>query len=101
VNKRKSSNNKISTVGAVKILAGLDWPQVFQDIRYSKIGFVFYSILKVIGYWILTFIVLFLFSTFGLSALHIMPNLMYVSVLALIIAEVGKTFKDATISLGR
>jgi hypothetical protein len=74
-----------STVGAMKILAGLDWPSVFQDIRYSKMGFVFYSILKVIGYWILTLIVLFLISTFGLSALHIMPNVAYVAILSLII----------------
>lgn len=77
-----------STVGAMKILADLDWPSVFQDIRYSKIGFVFYSILKVIGYWILIFIILFLISTFGLAALHITLDFAYVAVLSLIITIV-------------
>jgi hypothetical protein len=75
-----------STLGALKILAGLDWPGVFQDIRYSKIGFVFYSLLEVVGYWILTFIVLFLISVFGLSALHLVPNGVYLAILSLIIA---------------
>jgi hypothetical protein len=77
-----------STVGAMKILAGLDWPTVFQDIRYSKLGFVFYSILKVVEYWILTFIILELVSSFGLGALHIIPNFEYGAVLSLIIAVV-------------
>jgi len=77
-----------STVGAMKILAGLDWPSVFQDIRYSKLGFVFYSILKVIGYWILIFVILELISSFALGALHIIPNFAYGAVLSLIIAVV-------------
>ena len=75
-----------STIGAMKILAALDWPGVFQDIRYSKLGFAFYSILKVIGYWILTFIILELVLSFGLGFLHIMPNLTYDAILSLIIA---------------
>jgi uncharacterized membrane protein (DUF485 family) len=75
-----------STIGAMKLLAGLDWPTVFQDIRYSKLGFVFYSILKVIGYWILTFVILELILSFGLGILHIMPNLAYDAILSLIIA---------------
>jgi hypothetical protein len=75
-----------STLSAMKILSELDWPSVFQDIRYSKLGFVFYSILKVIGYWILIFVILELISSFGLGILHIMPNFAYGAVLSLIIA---------------
>ncbi|MFI5419987.1 MAG: hypothetical protein ACHQ1H_03380, partial [Nitrososphaerales archaeon] len=75
-----------STLGAMKILAELDWPTVFQDIRYSKVGFVFYSILKVVGYWILATLVLFLISIFGLSALHVTPNGISLAILSLIIA---------------
>ena len=75
-----------STLGAMKILAEMDWPSVFQDIRYSKIGFVFYSILKVIGYWILTLAILVLASDFGLSILHIIPDFTYFVILSLIIA---------------
>ena len=85
-----------STTGAIKILAGMDWPSVFQDIRYAKIGFVFYAILKVIGYWILTFIILFLLSTFGFSALHVVedvPDIVYVAILSLVIA-VAVSVKD-------
>ena len=82
----KNELNQNSTVGAMKILAGLDWPSVFQDIRYSKLGFVFYSILKVVGYWILTFVILELVLSFGLSILHIMPNIAYDAILSLIIA---------------
>ena len=70
----------------MKILAELDWPNVFQDIRYSKMGFVFYSIMKVVGYWILATIVLFLISIFGLSALHVTPNVISLAILSLIIA---------------
>jgi len=77
-----------STIGAMKILAGMDWPGVFQDIRYSKIGFVFYSVLKLIGYWILTFIILSLVAIFGLSALHASANFAYLAILSLVISVV-------------
>jgi len=82
----KKELEKNSTLGAMKILAELDWPTVFQDIRYSKVGFVFYSVLKVVGYWILTFLVLSIISIFGLSALHVTPNGIYLAALSLIIA---------------
>jgi uncharacterized membrane protein (DUF485 family) len=82
----KNELEQNQTIGALKILAGLDWPSVFQDIRYSKLGFVFYSILKVIVYWILTFAILELIMSFGLGYLHIMPNFAYGAVLSLIIA---------------
>ena len=82
-----------STIGAMKILAGLDWPSVFQDIRYSKLGFVFYGIMKVIVYWILTFVILGLVLSFGLGVLHIQPNFGYDTILSLIIA-VALSSKD-------
>jgi hypothetical protein len=77
------------TVGAMKILAGLDWPSVFQDIRYSKIGFVFYSILKIIGYSILVFILIFLATGIFLEdPLHIQLNFVYVAIVSLILVLV-------------
>jgi hypothetical protein len=90
---KKELEQNNSTLGAMKILAELDWPNVFQDIRYSKVGFVFYSILKVVGYWILTFIVLSIISIFGLSALHVTPNGISLAILSLIIV-VALSSKD-------
>ena len=88
---RKELEQQNSIVGATKILSGLDWPSVFQDIRYSKIGFVFYGFLKVLGYWILVLIIVFLVSTFGLSALHMsetVSSLYILAVFSLVIAAV-------------
>jgi len=73
------------TLGAMKILSSLDWPNVFQDIRYSKVGFVFYSVLKIAGYWILAFVVVELATGIGLSFLHVQLNIIYVGVLSLIV----------------
>jgi hypothetical protein len=77
-----------SNLGAMKILSGLDWPSVFQDIRYSKIGFIFYGILKIVGYWILVIISLSFVLSFGLSLLHFTPNFYYVVTLSLIVAVI-------------
>ena len=77
-----------NTLGAMKLLAGLDWPTVFQDIRYSKIGFVFYSVLEIAGYWILTFLVLFLATEIGLSFLHVQLSVTYLATFSFILAVV-------------
>src|SRR2546428_3168362 len=69
------------TLGTMKILSGLDWPTVFQDIRYSKLGFFLYSILKIVGYWILGFIVLLFVTGIGLSFLHIQLGFAYVAII--------------------
>jgi len=75
--------------GALKIISALDWPSVFQDIRYSKLGFVFYSVLKVFGYWILVSILLVFFDTFLVEGLlHAQLSLAYVGIVSLIIVLV-------------
>jgi uncharacterized membrane protein len=84
----ESSLQKEGTIGAMKIFSSLDWPTVFQDIRYSKLGFVFYSALKVVGYWILAFIIIYLASSFGLYALHAETSFDYAAILSLIIVLV-------------
>jgi hypothetical protein len=61
---------KQDTLGAMKILSSLDWPTVFEDIRYSKFGFIMYSILKIIGYWILGSFLVYLAFGFPLSLVH-------------------------------
>ena len=84
----KGSLENEGTLGAMKILSALDWPTVFQDIRYSKIGSIFYSILRIIGFWILSFIVLFIVTSIGLGFLHIQLNMTYIAIFSLILALV-------------
>ena len=60
--------------GALKLLQELKWDVVLEDIRASKIGYSVYFAVKVVGYWILAYVVLFLPYGFGLSALHLDTN---------------------------
>jgi hypothetical protein len=55
----KDQLEKEGAAGAIGVLSNLDWAEVFEGIRYSKLGFVMYGIVKIIGYWILAFILLF------------------------------------------
>lgn len=84
----KESLQKEGSLGAIKILSSLDWSSVFSDIRYSKIGFLFYSILKIIGYWIASFIIIFIVTEIGLSFLHIQLSLTYTALFSFILALV-------------
>jgi len=81
----KAIEKEGTTIETMKLLSTLDWPTVFQDIRYSKIGFVFYSVVKIVAYWILASILIGLGSSFGLYALHVAPNLLLVAIISLII----------------
>ncbi|HXW94902.1 MAG TPA: hypothetical protein VEJ19_04280 [Nitrososphaerales archaeon] len=61
--------------GAVKLLQDLKWDSVLEDIRASKIGYSIYFVVKVIGYWLFAFILLFFPYVLGISALHQDVNL--------------------------
>jgi hypothetical protein len=74
--------------GALKLLQELKWDSVFEDIRASKIGYSVYFAVKVIGYWILAYIVLFFPYSFGLSALHLDTNLYTLALLSLVLVLV-------------
>ena len=77
------------TLGAMKILSELDWPTVFQDIRYSKLGFVLFSILKIVVYWILGDILIFLGTAIFLDdPLHIQLSFDYIAIISLILVLV-------------
>lgn len=43
--------------GAIKLLQELNWDNIYNDIRYAKLGFWLYGILKTVAYWLLTFFV--------------------------------------------
>ena len=83
----KSKQNE-GVLGSVKILSELDWPTVFQDIRYSKLGFVLYSILKILGYWILAGIIVFFAAGFSLYYLHAYVSSYYVAAISLMLVLV-------------
>jgi hypothetical protein len=74
--------------GALKLLQDLKWDSVFEDIRASKIGYSVYFAVKVIGYWILSFVILLYPYAFGLSALHLDANLYTLALLSLVLVLV-------------
>lgn len=61
--------------GAIKLLQELDWDSVVDDIRASRSGYSVYFTVKVAGYWMLAFVVLFFPYVVGMSALHLAPNM--------------------------
>lgn len=57
--------------GALKLLQGLNWESVFDDIRTSTLAYTMYAFVKIIGYWVSTMIILFFPFMIGLSLIHI------------------------------
>lgn len=56
--------------GAVKLLTQMGWDEVFQEIQLSKLGYLVYGAVKVVGYFILAWIVLFFPLALGGSLAH-------------------------------
>jgi len=46
---------KEGTPGAIMLLQELNWDNIYSDIRYAKLGFWLYGVLKTAAYWLLTF----------------------------------------------
>ncbi len=74
--------------GALKIIEGLDWDSVFDDMRLSKIGYAVYFAIKVVGYWLLAFITLFFPYALGLSAFHTDINFYILGLVSLVLVLV-------------
>ncbi len=64
---KKSLSEGNGVPAALSILSGLDWSTAFKDIQYSKLGFLLYGFLKVIGYWLFFFFLLFALDGFFLT----------------------------------
>jgi len=45
--------------GAVKLLSGLDWDSVLSMVRLSRVAYLFYELVKIVGYTILAVVLLF------------------------------------------
>ena len=86
---RKTLQGDQSVPGTLKILSELDWQSTFKDIQVSRLGFMLYGFLKVVGYWLLLSFVLFAgLGFFVLDEIHISANLdyfVYLSIVALVI----------------
>jgi hypothetical protein len=74
--------------GAVKLLQELKWDSVLEDIRASKIGYSVYFAIKVAGYWLLSFVVLFFPFGIGSSFLHLEANLYIPALVSLVLVLV-------------
>jgi hypothetical protein len=72
--------------GAIELLQSLEWERIFSDIRYAKLGFFLYGIAKILAYWGLTSVFLFMLSV-GVEAVFHM-NVDYVIVLLFSLAIV-------------
>lgn len=79
--------------GAIKLLSELEWSEAIQSIRYSKLGFVLYGIVKVVGYSILAFILLGIIDLFVLEdILHTtlnFPLLIFISLILVLFLSRG------------
>jgi hypothetical protein len=74
--------------GALKLLQGLNWDNVFDDIRASKIAYTLYAAIKVVGYWILMMAILALPYGISLSLIHANVNLYLLAFISLAIVFV-------------
>jgi hypothetical protein len=81
-------NQEVS--GTIALLSKIDWDSTFKDIQVSKIGFVVYGVLKIVGYWLFTFFLLEILNVLFISGLlHAIIGAEYVGVLALVVVLAG------------
>jgi len=72
--------------GALKLLSSLDWEAIFRDIQISKVGFLIYGILKIVGYWMFTFFLLEVLNFLFIEEfIHTLINSVFVGIVAFVI----------------
>ena len=89
--------------GAVKLLQELDWANVFSEIRYAKLGFWLYGLLKTAAYWLLTFVISGVAAGYLASAIHWNFNLTIIALfsLAIVLALSKNDFQRRYDQMGR
>ena len=86
--------------GAVKLLTQMNWSSVFDEMRVSKLGYMLYGVIKVVGYFILVSLLLSFVYPQILSFIHTGydPTAMSVVSLVLVLAlsrnDLQKRFKQ-------
>jgi hypothetical protein len=89
--------------GAIKLLENINWTDTFKDIRYAKLGFWLFGVLRTVIAWILAFFATF----FAINALrpvvYMQVDLMFVVLfaLALVLALSVNDFKKRFDQIGR
>lgn len=89
--------------GALKLLQGLDWDAVFSEVRYAKLGFTLYSILRTAGYWLLTFVASYIAAAFIGPIAHVTIDIAVIALFALVLVVVlsQKSIKEKYDQIGR
>jgi hypothetical protein len=89
--------------GAIKLLQELEWDDVFSDIRYAKLGFWLYGILRVAAFWLLAFVSFSFVSGFVGYRIHVNVDNVVVGLfcLILVLALNKKDFSKRYDQVGR
>ena len=89
--------------GAIKLLENMNWADTFKDIRYAKLGFWLYGVLRTVIAWLLVFFVsLFAVNSFGPTAyMRVNPLLIALFALGLVLALSVNDFKKRFDQIGR
>jgi hypothetical protein len=79
------------TPGALKLLQEINWDNIFSDIRFAKLGFALYGVIKVVANWLIAVFMFALLSIFLVNIFHFAFNfvlLLFVSfILVLVLSE--------------
>ena len=97
------STLKEGAPGAIKLLQDINWEDTFRDIRYAKLGFWLYGILKTAALWLLTFAIS-IFAADWLNAIvHWNLNIVILELFSLALALTLSTndFKKRFDQIGR
>jgi hypothetical protein len=70
--------------GAIELLQSLEWESIFSDIRYAKVGFFLYGIAKILAFWGLTSVFLFMLSGVVEFTLHMSIDYIVVMLFSLV-----------------
>jgi len=70
--------------GAIELLQDIQWDNIFSDIRYAKLGFFLYGIAKILAFWGLAVVSLFVFNWLVEFVLHMSIDYITVMLFSLV-----------------
>ena len=73
------------TPGALKLLQNTNWETIFNDIRFAKLGFALYGLIKVAAYWLITISILVVLSSLIGNIIHLNFDFIALLVIALVL----------------
>jgi len=89
--------------GAIKLLQSINWEETFKDIRYAKLGFWLYGILRTAIAWLITYSIIMVVAQYLNRVIYLNVNLQLVALfsLALVLALSVNDFKKRFDQIGR